>query len=51
MNNLNEKDVDAGTGSARRGNRAGMPDEDTGTISGGTMTSSGIDDAGTGPEK
>jgi hypothetical protein len=51
MNNLNEKDADTGTGSARRGNRAGMPDEDSGTISGGTMTSTGIDDAGLGPEK
>ncbi|MDO1445160.1 hypothetical protein Q0590_02805 [Rhodocytophaga aerolata] len=51
MNNLNEEDADTGTGSARRGNRAGMPDEDSGTISGGTMTSTGIDDAGLGPEK
>jgi hypothetical protein len=50
MNNLNEEDVDAGTGSSRRGNRAGMPDDDTGKISGGTMTSTGIDDAGTGSE-
>jgi hypothetical protein len=44
MNNLNEEDVDAGTGSSRRGNRAGMPDDDTGKISGGTMTSTGIDE-------
>ncbi len=51
MNNINIADVDAGTGSARRGNQAEMPDEDTGKISGGTMTSTGIDDAALGPEK